>query len=39
MTVRWQDWASVGLGAWLIVSPSQLDYWLNRGAAGNAYGW
>jgi hypothetical protein len=38
MTVRWQDWLSVALGCWLVISPWQMDYWLDRTATGNACG-
>lgn len=38
MSIRWQDWASVLLGAWLLASPWQLDFALNHAAMGNACG-
>lgn len=38
MSVRWQDWATVMLGFWLVVSPSQMEYSLNHIASGNACG-
>jgi len=38
MMVRWQDWANVLLGCWLVVSPDQLGYSLNAAASGNAFG-
>ena len=38
MTIRWQDWMTVLLGAWLLASPWQLDFALNHAAMGNACG-
>jgi hypothetical protein len=36
MLIRWQDWIAILLGAWLIVSPWQLNFTLNHAAAANA---
>ena len=36
--IRWQDWADVLLGCWLVVSPYQLEYWLDAAATQNAMG-
>jgi hypothetical protein len=38
MSIRWQDWAAVLLGAWLVASPWQLNFTLNHAATGNACG-
>jgi hypothetical protein len=38
MSIRWQDWIAILLGAWLTISPWQLDFTLNHAAAGNACG-
>ena len=38
MLIRWQDWACALLGAWLVVSPWELDFSLNLVAKGNACG-
>ncbi|MBS0372895.1 MAG: SPW repeat protein [Proteobacteria bacterium] len=38
MRIRWQDWLSVLLGAWLATSPHVQGYWLNHPATENAYG-
>jgi len=38
MSIRWQDWAAILLGAWLVASPWQLDFALNHAAMGDACG-
>ena len=38
MLIRWQDWTNVVLGCWLIASPWELEYSLNKAATGNACG-
>ena len=38
MIARWQDWANVLLGCWLVVSPWQMGYSLNETATTNACG-
>jgi hypothetical protein len=36
--VRWQDWINALLGIWLVVSPWELGYTLDKAATGNACG-
>lgn len=38
MTIRWQDWTSVLVGTWLVLSPWLLGFWLDRSATENACG-
>jgi|GEM_PF-881458 len=38
MSIRWQDWTVVFLGAWLAMSPWQLEFTLNHPATANACG-
>ncbi len=38
MSIRWQDWASVMVGIWLVASPWQLEFTLNLPEKGNACG-
>ena len=38
MKIRWQDWTTLVLGAWLMFSPWQMGYTLNKAAAINACG-
>jgi hypothetical protein len=38
MIARWQDWTNVLLGCWLVVSPWQTGYLLNKTATTNACG-
>lgn len=38
MISRWQDWANVLLGCWLVVSPWEMGYALNGTATANACG-
>jgi len=38
MLIRWQDWLCALLGAWLVVSPWELDFSLDLAAKGNACG-
>lgn len=37
-SVRWQDWMNVLLGFWLVVSPWEMEYSLNKAATANACG-
>jgi SPW repeat len=36
--IRWQDWLSGAIGAWLVASPWELEYTLNGAATSNACG-
>ncbi len=36
MSIRWQDWTAVLLGAWLMVSPWELGFTLEHAAMANA---
>ena len=38
MIIRWQDWAAVALGGWLVTSPWALGFTLNHAAMVNACG-
>ena len=38
MNIRWQDWASVLLGCWLVISPWEIGYTLDNAAWENACG-
>ncbi len=38
MSIRWQDWMNVLLGCWLVVSPWEMGYTLNKAATGNGCG-
>ena len=38
MKARWQDWTNVLLGLWLVVSPWQMEYSLDKIATINACG-
>ncbi len=38
MSIRWQDCTAILLGAWLLISPWQLEFTLNHSAMGNACG-
>lgn len=38
MIRRWQDWGNILTGLWLLVSPQQLGFALDRYASGNSIG-
>lgn len=38
MPIRWRDWGTLLLGAWLLASPWQLEFTLNHAATANACG-
>jgi hypothetical protein len=38
MSIRWQDYTAILLGAWLAISPWQMEFTLNHAAMGNACG-
>ena len=38
MRKQWQDWCIVAAGAWLVISPHQLDFALDHYASSNACG-
>ena len=38
MFKRWQDWMNVLLGFWLVISPWEIGYSLNKAATGNGCG-